>query len=181
MLNLPKREYYKNFKKSFLPISLVLSIFEYFFSYKHEFLQSDNRHYSFYYFSKILENDYLRFGKLIYCSILTTILVSKFLLKNMEEEESFLKSPRLSVVISFIICLSLVLVPAKLFEFRYLALGYSLLLLLTSYYHYDFFNELTINENFAFQILINCVTLYVFIAKPFVNKFLDNQISRFMW
>ncbi len=181
MFNLPKREYYKNFKLSFLPISLILFIFEYFFSFKHEFLQSDNRHYSFYYYSKILENDIFRFIKLVYCSVLTSILVSKFLLKNNHEEESLIKSPKLSVVISFVVCLSLVLVPAKLFEFRYLALGYTLLLLLTCYYNYEFFKELTISENFAIQILINCVTLYVFIAKPFINKFLENKISRFMW
>jgi len=95
---------------------------------------------------------------------------------------------------SWFICSCLILIPAQLFEFRYLTNSYIVLVILCSKYMNDnenndtfdnifnFISNYMVNiSNLVFMILINCAVLFIFIFKPFVNSFMNNEISRFMW
>ena len=108
----------------------------------------------------------------------TSLIFSLIILDNEEiYKDSFL--------ISNFICIFLILVPAKLFEFRYLTYCVISLLIIIHYHsakwkdiYYFIFNK----YNFIWLCLVNIVTFYVFIKKPFVNThWASNEISRFMW
>lgn len=88
-------------------------------------------------------------------------------------------------IISFVICLILTLVPSKLFDFRYLSLGYIILLAIL---HRDYPNWKDLyyfifnNYNLIWIIIVNIITLYVFIKLPFANSYFAlSETSRFMW
>ena len=124
------------------------------FSYIHDFILSDNRHYIFYYFKKIYLKDNIRHGLLIYLSFTYSIIINDNL--------KLLKDTK---IISLLICSFLSLIPSKLVELRYFTPIYIIFII---------FNILA---HFA----INSITIYIFLFKPFENKFMENEISRFMY
>ena len=143
------------------------------FSYIHDFILCDNRHYIFYYFKKIYLKDNIRYALLIYLSFTYSIIIN--------DNFKLLKDNR---IISLIICSFLSLVPSKLVELRYFTPCYIIFIILINYnkenfddLHQYIFNWFNIIGHFA----INCITIYIFLFRPFENKFMENEISRFMY
>jgi alpha-1,2-glucosyltransferase len=172
-----QKEFYKskNLFKFFITIILLILFFwiNNKFSYTHEFLVSDNRHYSYYYFKKIYLNLFLRWGMILYSSFVYSLII----VENIE----LIKD---SSIISWFICASLILAPSRLFEFRYLAFPYLSLLFFVHYFSpkWKDLHKLLINRfNLVWIIAINIITGVVFINYPFKNSWFNNQLSRFMW
>jgi alpha-1,2-glucosyltransferase len=143
------------------------------YSYTHNFLLADNRHYSFYYFHKIYLNEPLRALLLAYVSVIYSLLIN--------DNRQLLNSPEVQ---SWLVCACLALIPAKLFEFRYLTLPMLIFVLIVhkDYPKWEDLHKHLINKfNIAWMILINAITIYVFLFRPFSNSFMDNTLSRFMW
>ena len=156
----------------FLSLNTILFIFNN-YSYTHQFIYSDNRHYVFYYFKKIYNIIQLRYAILIYCALIYSII----LLNNL----NFLNN---ELIISFIICCFLCLVPSKLIELRYFQPVYIIFLILLNEFkdkYENLYNIFFNLGNILQHILINIITIYVFIHKPFINYFNNNTIGRFMY
>ena len=143
------------------------------FSYIHDFILSDNRHYIFYYFKKIYLKDNLRHALLIYLSFTFSIIINDNL--------KLLKDTK---IISLIICSFLSLVPSKLVELRYFTPCYIIFIILINYNkeNFDDLHQYIFNWfNIIAHFIINNITIYIFLFKPFENKFMNNEISRFMY
>lgn len=143
------------------------------FSYIHDFILSDNRHYIFYYFKKIYLKDNIRHALLIYISFTYSIIINDNL--------KLLKDTR---IISLIICSFLSLVPSKLVELRYFTPCYIIFIILINYNkeNFDDLHQYIFNWfNIISHFIINSLTIYIFLFKPFENKFMNNEISRFMY
>ena len=143
------------------------------FSYVHDFILSDNRHYIFYYFKRIYLKDNLRYALLLYISLANSIIIN--------DNVKLLKDNR---IISWFICSMLCLAPCKLVEMRYFAPCYIILLILVNY-NKENFDDLYRNIfswwNIHAHLIINGITLYIFLFRSFENKFMDNKVSRFMY
>jgi hypothetical protein len=88
------------------------------------------------------------------------------------------------LIISFIICCFLCLVPSKLIELRYFQPVYIIFLILLNEFkdkYENLYNIFFNLGNILQHILINIITIYVFIHKPFINYFNNNTIGRFMY
>jgi alpha-1,2-glucosyltransferase len=143
------------------------------FSYIHDFILSDNRHYIFYYFKKIYLKENIRYALLIYVSLVYSIIINDNLQLYKDNK-----------IISWLICTMLSLIPAKLVEIRYFIPCYIIFIILINY-NKDSFEDL---HQYIFHwlnifahIIINGITIYVFLFKPFENKFMGNELSRFMY
>ena len=143
------------------------------FSYVHDFILSDNRHYIFYYFKKIYLKDNLRYALLIYISLSYSIIINDNLL--------LLKDNK---IISWFICSLICLAPAKLVEIRYFIPSYIIFIILINY-NKEGFEDLYQNIfhwlNILTHLIINAISIYIFAFKPFENKYMNNEISRFMY
>ena len=127
----------------------------------------------FYYFKKIYLKDNLRYALLIYVSLAYTIILN--------DNVKLLKDNR---IISWFICSILCLAPSKLVEMRYFTPCYIILIILVNYNKesFDDLNQLMFNWwNIWAHLIINAFTFYIFLFKQFENKFMDNEISRFMY
>jgi hypothetical protein len=144
------------------------------FSFTHDFILSDNRHYSFYYFKKIYNIKLLRFMIFIWTSVILSLIIT--------DNEKLRKDP---LIISSFICTFLILVPAKLFEFRYLSLCYVTMITIIHYYNNakwpNIYSYMFNYYNVVYMIIVNAITLIVFIFIPFKNSFFNYEYSRFMW
>lgn len=143
------------------------------FSFTHDFILSDNRHYSFYYFKYIYENMLYRYIMIGWSSLILALLLI--------DNENLIKDP---LMLSFFICCVLILTPAKLFEFRYFNLCYISFMIILHYnyvkwkdIYYFIFNQF----NIIWMILINLVTIFMFVKRPFKNDYFGGELSRFMW
>lgn len=171
-----KKFYNKKSLFKFVSIFIIMLVCVFTFnkySYVHEFILSDNRHYSFYYFRKIYNVLYLRKIILIYVSFTYSMIITY----NFEMIND-------SKLWSFLICLFLCLVPAKLMEFRYFFPCFCIFLILLEQNKKN--AQLLYNTIFhKFQIIIfivqNLIILFVFIALPFKNHFFNNVESRFLF
>lgn len=134
------------------------------YTYVHLYLISDNRHYTFYVWSKIYE----RLPQIRYALIPTYYYGIFSLLQTMKYKNVFWK-------LVFIICLFASTIPQKLLEFRYFILPYLLYRLDVRFVSWK---ELALEVLIYFTV--NVFTIYMFIAKPF--KWGDNvDLQRFMW
>ena len=143
------------------------------YSYTHDFILSDNRHYIFYYFKRIYLQENLKYALLIYISLVYSIIINY--------NVKLLKDNR---IISWLICCLFCLTPAKLVEVRYFIPCYVVLIILVNYnkesfddlyqYMFHWFNIMT-------HLIINVIIIYIFLFKPFENKYMNNEISRFMY
>ena len=162
----------------FIILSIILFIFNK-FSITHDFLLSDNRHYTFYYFRKIYSNLRLRYALILY----TSLIYSIFIIENSQ----YLLNGK---ILAYLICLLMTLVPTPLIEMRYYIPCFIIILILINeqsflindnekreYLTNPFFNWLNILE----YIIINCIVIYIFIFKPFKNEYFNGEMSRFMF
>lgn len=143
------------------------------FSYTHDFILSDNRHYVFYYFKKIYLKDNIRYALLIYISFTYSIIIN-----------DNLKLVKDNKIISWFICCLLCLIPSKLVEVRYFVPCYVIFIILVNYNketYEDLYQSLFHWLNILTHVIINGITIYIFLFKPFENKYMENEMSRFMY
>ena len=136
------------------------------FSYEHPFLLADNRHYTFYIWSKLI-----RKHKLVRYSLAPIYLATIYLVyKNLCNS-----GKTVGWLLNFSLCTFVCLVPQKLIEFRYFIIPFYIYRLNINLYTWkELILELTLNT------LINIATIYVFFNKTF--KWPDtDEIQRFMW
>lgn len=176
LFNFLKKEFYSKKIITFI-ISFVIILFLVFtfnkFSYIHDFILSDNRHYSFYYFRKIYNNLLLRKLILIYISIVYSLVIV--------DNINLLTDTK---IISFCICTVMCLIPAKLFEFRYFIPIFVIFLILIEHNksnYINIYNLLFHKIHILLFIIENIGLLYIFIKLPFKNESFGNEMSRFMF
>ena len=134
------------------------------YTHVHLYLISDNRHYTFYVWSKIYE----RFSFMRYALILPYYYGIFSLLQSIRYKNIFWK-------LVFIICLCVSTIPQKLLEFRYFILPYLIYRLNVKYVSW---REIALEM--MIYMAINVFTIYMFIAKPF--QWGENvELQRFMW
>ena len=163
---------------SFIILCIILFIFNK-FSITHDFLLSDNRHFTFYYFRKIYFNLKLRYALIIY----TSLIYSIFITENIE----FLLNGK---IIAYLICLFMTLVPTPLVEMRYYIPCFIIFLIIINS-QINLMNDKEKIENFSNSFLnwlnileyifINCGIIFIFIYKPFKNEYFNGEQSRFMF
>lgn len=136
------------------------------FSYEHPFLLSDNRHYAFYIWSKLMRrHELFKFA-------LTPIYLACFYLfyRNLS-----LTGKSVGWLLCFSLCLLAGLVPQQLIEFRYFIIPFYIYRLNINQFSWkEVFAELVLNS------ALNILTIYVFLNKTFLWS--DSQeLQRFMW
>ena len=162
--------------KKLITIFVILTAFLFvcnIHSHIHDFILSDNRHYTFYYFRKIYNVTPIKTVLTLYSSIIFSLVLE-------DNISLFFDSKYYAYGFCFILCL----IPAKLVEVRYFTPCIIVLLLLLykegsniKRLQQNLFNCL----NILWHLVINCVVLYIFIYKPFKNEFFHNEMSRFMF
>lgn len=137
------------------------------FTYEHPFLLADNRHYTFYIWSKLFRrHDLIKFAlSPIY------LACAYIFYRNLT-----MTGKSFGWLLCYSICLFVGLVPQKLIEFRYFIIPF---------YVY----RLNINElcwkrillEIVFYVLVNFLTIYLFFNKTFYWPNNPGEIQRFMW
>lgn len=147
-----------------LPLSLVVV---YNFTYEHPFLLADNRHFTFYLWSKVF-----RRHELVKYAVTPIYVACAYLVyRNLTST-----GKSLAWLGVYAVCLLAVLVPQRLIEFRYFIIPFYIYRLNT--------NACTLREVVAelvFNALVNFVTIYLFLYKTFVWPNEPDEIQRFMW
>lgn len=158
--------YKSNIRLILLIILPVFCITIHNFSYVHRFLLADNRHYTFYIWSKIFR----RFE--IAKFLLTPAYLAGFYIayKNLAHSNK-----TLGWLLAFTACVCAGLIPQELIEFRYFIIPY-------------FIYRLNVGElgfkaalfEIIFNSSINVLTIYIFLNKTFTWPDSDDT-QRFMW
>ena len=135
------------------------------FTYVHEYILADNRHYTFYIWRKIFQRHWIVKFLAIPFYIYGALAMNQQLhVKN-------------SGYFTFLLTASvlLVTVPQKLLEFRYFLIPYILFRL-----HVPLPSYLSLFLEISLYSLVNCLTIFLFLYKPFYwgNS---SDIQRFMW
>lgn len=140
------------------------------FTYEHSFIVSDNRHFTFYLWSKLFKrHDYLKYAySYIY-------LVSLYLIyRNLSHYNNEKKT--VGWLLLYAGCTSLCIVPQRLIEFRYFIIPFLI-------YRLNI-NQTTLKEiliEILFNTAVNYVTIYLFLNKTFVWPQQPDEVQRFMW
>ena len=137
------------------------------FTYEHQFLLADNRHFTFYIWSRVFKRyDFVRYA-------LTPLYLAAayFFYRNLNQT-----GKTIGWLLAFTVCLFVGVVPQKLLEFRYFIIPYYIYRLNIS--------QLSLKEilaEFIFNLLVNCATIYLFIDKVFYWPNMPDEPQRFMW
>lgn len=151
------------FLLKFLFIVLLLSCLS---NYAHPYLLADNRHYTFYAWRRIFNSSY---------SFLFLPLYSLGLLL-MYQKMNHLDNYSRNVFISFhLLCTLLTILPAYLLEFRYFIIPFIIWRL-----HLKIDNRWAFRFELLTNVMINLITFYVFIFKPFYWDS-STDLQRLMW
>ncbi|XP_067685168.1 dol-P-Glc:Glc(2)Man(9)GlcNAc(2)-PP-Dol alpha-1,2-glucosyltransferase-like [Haliotis asinina] len=136
------------------------------FTYVHEYLLADNRHYPFYVWSKIYRrHELVKFLLIpVYCFALIGFNCS-------------LSHKTIIWKMCFWVCVIVSLVPQKLLEFRYFIIPFYVWRLNIND---QCQSKLTLGLELLFFLFINAATLYIFLYKPFLWPDSKEQ-QRFMW
>ena len=135
------------------------------FTYVHEYLLADNRHYTFYVWSKIFRRHFL-----------VRFLLIPFYWYAIFQVCTDMKKKNIFWKIGFTICVLVSLVPQKLLEFRYFIIPYLILRLNMPLPTptWKMVLELLLN------VLVNAVTIYMFVYKTFHWPH-SKDAQHFMW
>lgn len=134
------------------------------FTFIHEYNLADNRHYNFYFLSKLVRrNDYSRF--ILIPAYYYAFVTFWNLLQN---KDVFWK-------LSYLICTSATLVPQRMVEFRYFIMPYLIFRL-----NMQMPSKQFLLMEILFYFAVNAWTVYMYIYRPFpwANT---NSLQRFMW
>jgi alpha-1,2-glucosyltransferase len=151
-------------------IALVLPLFcliVHNFTYEHPFLLSDNRHYTFYIWSKLYKRHHLVKYALTPIYLTAIYLFYRNLMQN---------GKTIGWLLAYTLCIIVGLVPQKLIEFRYFIIPFYVYRLNISVYS---FKELLFE--LLLYILINSATIYIFLNKIFYWPNQQDEQQRFMW
>ena len=156
-----------NLKLIFFVILPILLIVVNNFTYEHPFLLADNRHYTFYLWSRVFKRyDFVRYA------LTPVYLIACYLFyRNLNQT-----GKTIGWLLAFSVCLFAGLVPQKLLEFRYFIIPYYIYRLNVS--------QLSLKEIFAefiFNLLVNYATIYIFISRVFFWPNAPEESQRFMW
>ena len=149
--------------KAFVIVLISLLLIHY-FTYVHVYMLSDNRHFTFYVWSKIYNRHYL----IKY--LMTPLYMYSYwsCLSLLGHKDDIWK-------IIFGICIVAATVPQKLLEFRYFILPYIIFRL-----NIKEGSWLQLSAEMLLSIFINCTAVYLFVNKPF--KWENSmELQRFMW
>ncbi|XP_029636418.1 putative Dol-P-Glc:Glc(2)Man(9)GlcNAc(2)-PP-Dol alpha-1,2-glucosyltransferase [Octopus sinensis] len=150
---------------SFITFSVISALLIAKFTYVHEYLLADNRHYTFYVWSKIFKRHYL--VRFLLIPIYWYTICQVYL--DLKKKNIFWK-------IAFAICITVSLVPQKLLEFRYFIIPY-LLLRLNMPLPTPLSKMLL---EFTVSTFVNAITIYLFVYKTFTWPGVKDA-QRFMW
>ena len=145
-------------------VIMVLIIYK--FTYVHEYLLADNRHYPFYIWRKVYARHWLVKYALIPLYIFAGFCIQRQL---------SLKQHRLWLVM-FYVCVAIVTVPQKLLEFRYFIIPYIFYRL-----HIPLGSYTRLALECMLYVAANAVTFYLFLEKPFYWAHSPEEVQRFMW
>lgn len=149
--------------KAFVIVLISLLLIHY-FTYVHVYTLSDNRHFTFYVWSKIYNRHYL----IKY--LMTPLYMYSYwsCLSLLGHKDDIWK-------IIFGICIVAATIPQKLLEFRYFILPYIIFRL-----NIKEGSWLQLSAEMLLSIFINCTAVYLFVNKPF--KWENSmELQRFMW
>ena len=137
------------------------------FSFEHRFLLADNRHFTFYIWSKFMRKYEFARYVVVPFYVAAAYLFYRNLVSN---------GKSLGWLIAYFVCTLTCLVPQELIEFRYFILPYFI-------YRLNIVKLGWLEATFevAFNALINFLTIYVFLNKTFVWTDSPEQLQRFMW
>ena len=146
----------------------------------HPYILADNRHFTFYFYRRFLATNAsssLRFAFLPLSGCFGASKILSFL-----DESTTTRKVRLLLL--YLLCVVISIVPQKLVEFRYFNPAITLLTLMPLLTPGRNRNQcaaykLTLWMDIGFCIAINSVTLWVFTMKPFLAP--DGSTGRFMW
>lgn len=149
----------------FLAAAIMIFIV-YKFTYVHEYLLADNRHYPFYIWRKI----YARHWSVKYI-LIPVYIFAAFCIHS----KLIVKQHRLWILM-FYICVGMVTIPQKLLEFRYFVIPYLLFRL-----HVSLVSYARLLLECLLYVGVNAVTIYLFLEKPFHWAHDPDEVQRFMW
>ncbi len=160
-----KTAFFRNFilfSVSLVLLNLIVSKF----TYEHKFLLADNRHYTFYIWSKVFKRHHLMRYLLSPVYYFCIFCIYKLLITN---HKTF------GWIVAYTVCLCACIIPQKLVEFRYFIIPYLIFRLNIKSHSVKFvFIEIILYS------LINSVTIYLFLYKTFYWDSSD-EVQRFMW
>ncbi len=134
------------------------------FTYVHRYTLADNRHYTFYVWSKIFRRHELA----KYALIPGYLIAVWSLFTALQAKDVLWKA-------SFAICVILKLVPASLLEFRYFIMPYFIYRLNMPLASYP-----RLAAELCLYVAVNAVTFYMFLEKPFYWEN-SSEKQRFVW
>lgn len=149
-----------------LLVAMIMVLIIYKFTYVHEYLLADNRHYPFYIWRKV----YARHWLVKYAIIPLYMLAASCIHRQLS-----LMQFRLWLVM-FYICVAIVTVPQKLLEFRYFIIPYILYRL-----HIPLGSYTRLLLECVLYVAVNAATFYLFLEKPFHWAHSPKEVQRFMW
>ncbi|PFX18520.1 putative Dol-P-Glc:Glc(2)Man(9)GlcNAc(2)-PP-Dol alpha-1,2-glucosyltransferase [Stylophora pistillata] len=145
-------------------LSMILIIYK--FTYVHEYLLADNRHYPFYIWRKVYARHWLVKYALVPLYIFSAYCIHRQL---------SLTQPRTWLAM-FYVCVSIVTVPQKLLEFRYFIIPYIFYRL-----HSPLGSYTRLALECTLYAAVNAITFYLFLEKPFHWAHSPKAVQRFMW
>lgn len=157
------RHVYRNIYNYFV-ISVLSVLAIHYYTYTHLYLISDNRHFTFYIFKKwFLRHPFYR-----YFTVPAYLLSIAFMVTS-------IRHVRPLTILALVISTFIVLVPVHLVEFRYFIIPYAIWRL-----------NVKIGKSFVFieillHLIVNFVTIYLFLYKPFKWPNEPESLQRFMW
>ena len=148
-----------------LSILLMVALI-YKFTYVHEYLLADNRHYPFYLWRKV----YARHWAVRYALIPVYAYASWGICHLLSSKQSIFWQ------LVYFVCIAAVTVPQKLLEFRYFIMPYLLFRL-----HVPLASLWRTLLELILYFAVNAVTIYLFLEKPFFWPHSPDELQRFMW
>ena len=143
---------------------LVAGLFISKFMFIHEYNLADNRHYNFYFLSKIIRrNEYSRF--MLIPAYYYAFVTFWNLLRN---KDIFWK-------LSYLICVAATVIPQRMVEFRYFIMPYLIFRL-----NMPMPSKWILWTEILFYLGVNTWTVYMYIYKPFPWAS-ASSLQRFMW
>ncbi len=145
-------------------ICIISAILIWKFTFAHRYLISDNRHYSFYIWKRVFQrHEYVKFA------LIPGYLYAWWAIFDCLKHKDFLWK------LVFLICIFINLVPQMLLEFRYFIIPYLMFRL-----HAQFTSHTQVVLESGLYLLVNMVTIYLFLEKPFKWPG-EETIQRFIW
>lgn len=169
---------FRNRRFSLLWTSLALALTAFIihnFTIEHLYLLSDNRHYTFYAWSKFFR----RYPLFRYLVSPFYVLAGRYVAWGLSNGPC--STVDLLTTLGFLICTAMALIPAGLIELRYFIAPYVIWRLIKPRDYDEARSRRNQLAEIAMNLLVNAVTIYIFVYHPF--RWLSQPFTwqRFMW